>query len=487
MKYVKLPGHKYRTGPIEMSRSDYLRLLRKESRDEVLSSVKNNAKKPKSFVLSILITVILFGLLGGAVFFSTQENAYGALYCILGFVLLIVSTIAINGIEQEDGKDARYARPICIAVIILILSIIAMIALNQFKIVTFSTKTVLCLSGAYMGIIGISFIVVSLASYRHLIKVCTDDINATCIGYDDMIVNHRNGEHSYTTVDSAAIYEYYYNGTSYTAYTGNYFSSSVKLPPIGMQVTGKVDPEDPYTCIFENEPKGNGAAIIGGCVFLLFAIILVGVGIYEGKTVYTHPDRIVYDESGRFILTDNYLEKVITGDAGGDAEFLVMERTLIANEDYIFYFKDAGGVENKIKVYADIDTININAVPGDKYLCVYTADGTVFMYDSTRYVYTGTKNIENSDKYDAKGRFIITYGYLYNKLDSYDLVIYDTTVTEVYPDYLKIEDSHGITHNVGISNSNLEYQEIKVGDKFYFIDGPEFCALYNMNTNILQK
>lgn len=184
--------------------------------------------------------------------------------------------------EQNDSEpipQAEMSGRIGIVLLsILVLAVIILIVIGGVSLINsmenpnqiFEEDAVLF---AIMGIffcVGLLFAGIPIVKGLRLKSKCKYDAQATCIGYDDVVVTNKHGAH----FKSCPVYRFSEGGTEYTVYDQRYRESTSSLPAIGSAVTVIFDSEDPNRCIINSKVNWNIPSVCVGAIFLFLALAL---------------------------------------------------------------------------------------------------------------------------------------------------------------------------------------------------------------------
>lgn len=215
-------------------------------------------KRKRSKFLGILFIIWFVASIVGLLIFQ------GTLYCVMIFgqyflVFGLIPLFAAEKLEKMISIPFLLVGICCIVIPYLIMNP----HLIPKEVDWDKVIIILILCGFILA--GLFTIIFTLGKRNHLKKVCTDEVNATVVGYDT--TRSDNGNTLYSPV-----YGFWYNGKDWNVHNNSY--SNVGVPEIGQAYVLKVNPENPEE--FYNE-KSYGYLIgvfVGGLVVALIIPIL---------------------------------------------------------------------------------------------------------------------------------------------------------------------------------------------------------------------
>lgn len=220
----------------------------------------------KNKVLSTLILVVFFGGIAGAVAFRNTDQRVSAIF--VGAVFFLVGLFVF--IDQKMSLRNAPVLIFCVAGALLIGIPLWLILAEKYPD-SFPQPTddlTKNLAGLICILIGVCIAVFPTLAELYNRRVCTESVMATCVMVKSHMVSGKNGSRRVY----CPVWEFYYNGSTYTADENSYSSDSrFEIGDVQEIFCNPLDPEEIYRKV-----KGTILSVmIFGAVFSAFGILII--------------------------------------------------------------------------------------------------------------------------------------------------------------------------------------------------------------------
>lgn len=403
MHYSK-EGKYFRETDVRPNMHDFNACLREKGRREFQESPRS-ARNIITLIL-ILATILSVVLL---VVSACTKNLSNACHILLIICALISLIVFVNG-KRKDPEAPKINLPRIISGICFLLAVGSEVCYLLYRLdyIKNPAGMVLALVSVLLGIAGVVTIVATCVRFFYLRKHCTVALQATCIGFDDVIrtVGSENSQTSY--LETCPVYAFTYGGHTYTVYDGYYEEDEVDLPRIGDGAEVKVNPENPNQCIVNGRNTLRLGVLIAGVCIIAAGLILYAVSMAVKKDMDTGEGT---GKNTRREINDALIITTYGLPTDEVPEYLVFERVVIAVDGNKYYFEEVPGLPSTISSSSKYEV-------NERVYWVDVLGEKDMICDMDDYYYSGDKTPENSSRYSKDGKCYITDRYVKERYDS---------------------------------------------------------------------
>ncbi|MBQ0011980.1 MAG: DUF3592 domain-containing protein [Clostridiales bacterium] len=403
MHYSK-EGKYFRETDVRPNMHDFNAYLREKGRREFQESPRS-ARNIITLIL-ILATILSVVLL---VVSACTKNLSNACHILLIICALISLIVFVNS-KRKDPEAPKINLPQIISGICFLLAVGSEVCYLLYRLdyIKNPAGKVLALVSVLLGIAGVVTIVATCVRFFYLRKHCTVALQATCIGFDDVIrtVGSENSQTSY--LETCPVYAFTYGGHTYTVYDGYYEEDEVDLPRIGDGAEVKVNPENPNQCIVNGRNTLRLGVLIAGVCIIAAGLILYAVSMAVKKDMDTGEGT---GKNTRREINDALIISTYGLPTDEVPEYLVFERVVIAVDGNKYYFEEVPGLPSTISSSSKYEV-------NERVYWVDVSGEKDMICDMDDYYYSGDKTPENSSRYSKDGKCYITDRYVKERYDS---------------------------------------------------------------------
>lgn len=403
MHYSK-EGKYFRETDVRPNMHDFNAYLREKGRREFQESPRS-ARNIITLIL-ILATILSVVLL---VVSACTKNLSNACHILLIICALISLIVFVNS-KMKDPEAPKINLPRIISGICFLLAVGSEVCYLLYRLdyIKNPAGMVLALVSVLLGIAGVVTIVATCVRFFYLRKHCTVALQATCIGFDDVIrtVGSENSQTSY--LETCPVYAFTYGGHTYTVYDGYYEEDEVDLPRIGDGAEVKVNPENPNQCIVNGRNTLRLGVLIAGVCIIAAGLILYAVSMAVKKDMDTGEGT---GKNTRREINDTLIITTYGLPTDEVPEYLVFERVVIAVDGNKYYFEEVPGLPSTISSSGKYEV-------NERVYWVDVSGEKDMICDMDDYYYSGDKTPENSPRYSKDGKCYITDRYVKERYDS---------------------------------------------------------------------
>lgn len=403
MHYSK-EGKYFRETDVRPNMHDFNAYLREKGRREFQESPRS-ARNIITLIL-ILATILSVVLL---VVSACTKNLSNASHILLIICALISLIVFVNS-KRKDPEAPKINLPRIISGICFLLAVGSEVCYSLYRLdyIKNPAGMVLALVSVLLGIAGVVTIVATCVRFFYLRKHCTVPLQATCIGFDDVIrtVGSENSQTSY--LETCPVYAFTYGGHTYTVYDGYYEEDEVDLPRIGDGAEVKVNPENPNQCIVNGRNTLRLGVLIAGVCIIAAGLILYAVSMAVKKDMDTGEGT---GKNTRREINDALIITTYGLPTDEVPEYLVFERVVIAVDGNKYYFEEVPGLPSTISSSSKYEV-------NERVYWVDVSGEKDMICDMDDYYYSGDKTPENSSRYSKDGKCYITDRYVKERYDS---------------------------------------------------------------------
>lgn len=337
-------------------------------------------------IIYVLAAFVLFFL------FCIKGNAFGISCSVCMLAALFISSPFTPGYTH---KRIGLLRVIAVLSALLLLGITACIGLSQFGLYdiplpelhdpTLIVWGVLLLVVLFIPFTIMVFLIVNGIAERR----CTEEVSATCIGYDCHLIVSRGRHHRRRILRYTPVYRYCTYEGEQTAVSKAATEDPASLPYIGETRSIWYNPRKHDEIRITEKPTVSWGIVAAlAIVIILFTGLVVGIASQAEVTPSSSPTQT---EDGRTILTDSYLNQI----AGSEAWRIAL-RTVVkvenADGELIIYFEELDGFGTGIAIPKEYKAEYLFVREGHQMYWIQGVQATV-VYSTATYVYEGNKTV----------------------------------------------------------------------------------------------
>lgn len=397
MTYQKIrQGHKFiDTEPIP-SREELMSIIRQESYEMTFVRLDEDYRKHPVYAainwLYMLTGLFLF------CWFCMHANGFGVACAASMLALPVIISPFTKGFTH---KHKPILRIVSVIVAFLLLGLTVVSGLSHFGMLSISLPV------NFESPIVVAFIIVFIfLSFPFAIMVflivngiaerkCTEEVSATCIGYDCDFVVIRNNGHRRKTIRYTPVYQYYTSEGEQTAVSKATTEDPTILPHIGETRSIWYNPRKHDEIRITEKPSVSWGIVAAlAIVIILFAGITFGI---SSQIEVTPPSSPTQTEDGRTILTDSLLNQQT-----GSEAWRIALRTVTKVEEQdgklCVYFEKLSGFALGTAIPAEEKAQYASIKAGDQLYWVQSGTSAM-LFSADAYVYDGNKKLvtEQSD------------------------------------------------------------------------------------------
>lgn len=457
MHYSK-EGKYFRETDVRPNMHDFNAYLREKGRREFQESPRS-ARNIITLIL-ILATILSVVLL---VVSACTRNLSNACHILLIICALISLIVFVNS-KMKDPEAPKLNLPRIISGICFLLAVGSEVCYLLYRLdyIKNPAGMVLALVSVLLGIAGVVTIVATCVRFFYLRKHCTVALQATCIGFDDVIrtVGSENSQTSY--LETCPVYAFTYGGHTYTVYDGYYEEDEVDLPRIGDGAEVKVNPENPNQCIVNGRNTLRLGVLIAGVCIIAAGLILYAVSMAVKKDMGGDTEEGTGKNTRREI-NDALIISTYGLPTDEVPEYLVFERVVIAVDGNKYYFEEVPGLPSTISSSSKYEV-------NERVYWVDVSGEKDMICDMDDYYYSGDKTPENSSRYSKDGKCYITDRYVKERYDSDTYDITTVSFQQKTGDTLYFVAENGENCSIRIPVERMRYYEnLQYGDTYYWM------------------
>lgn len=393
-------------------------------------------------LLAAFYTIILM-VMAGIVVFWGFENSIPILALIpsIAIVLIIVSRI----LYVDTNTKMVYGLGIVSAIF---LGVISFVIGFSYKKSVLSWKELLIWLEALFIFAGVCSIIGSILFCVLYNKSCSESVMGVVKGYLDTIASDRfKGKE----VKTAVVCEFSSDNIKYLVSDYRFVSNDSDLPYIGRNVEISYNPDDPYTCIIDEQPKKPVMGLLIGGALLTLSLALFVLSAERSK---------ITSGNGKTVLSPEYIHEYFNR----DEDYFVIEREVKEVVNGYLYFDEYAGTRTYIKDYIG------NSEPGDMVYYVCTANFYCSVFSTDKYECEDMGDIKFYVDYTDDGKFILDDYMISQSMYTDYWNIDKVAVLRLEKDAVVFKTSDGREFWMSYTEGYDHIVEgFNVGDEFYYV------------------
>ena len=179
-----------------------------------------------------------------------------------------------NSTGKSNTLDAKAAALIVFILLAVTFTILMFAAISGSEIIT--PRVMMNIGLSITLLFGICLLVIPPILRNKKKNRCTTEVTLRCIDLNKR-TSYNSDDHSLKTVTYAPVWEYDYNGETYT-YAENIYSN-MDVPQIGTERQGFIDPQNPSE-LYRPNPAAAGLVLIVGILSVLtgiFGLVIINL------------------------------------------------------------------------------------------------------------------------------------------------------------------------------------------------------------------